>query len=117
MNSKYVTKDLLIKSKYTIKVPHSEKEIYRGCRELTRFGRTQFTYPKRDKRNSISRKFSVVSKDVPKPDFIIPPANLRDSRQIRIPMSVVQLPIDKTLKERKGRHYSYFDFYRIRNTL
>ena len=91
-----------------MKIKHSEKELYRIFTDLTKYGRTNFTYPDKNKRNSISRQISYRCDSLIHGGLMFPPVNNRDSRQMKISMSFIQLPIGIKLEEKKGNSTSIF---------
>ena len=98
--------------KLGIKVLHTEKELYRIFKRLEKYGRTTINYPSNDIQNSISRKISWRTKNIPVPDYFIPPHNLRSSRRIKSSMSICQLPIDVKIEETKFKNFSRFRFFK-----
>ena len=97
-----------MKTKYSIRVNHGEKELYHTCKDLTIHGRATIDHPDRYKRNSISRMFAIRSKPLIERGLLYPPFNNRDSHQIKKPMTVVFLPTDVNMTEKLFSNFSRF---------
>ena len=91
-----------MKPKYSIKVHHSEKELYRIFKDLERYGRTTFSYPDYSKQQGIARSIGIRGKNLFERDLFLPPASTRQHR-----INLVQLPIGVKIKEKKI--YKYYD--------
>lgn len=98
----------MAKTKYSIKVLHTEKELYRICKDLEKHGRTTFKYDDSLKQQTIASKIGLRGKHLVERDLFFPPARTRQHS-----MNIVALPINVKIEERKNKNFSRFFFQRI----
>ena len=96
--------------KFSIGIKKSEKELYRIFKDLEKYGRCAFSYPDKKIQNSISRTIGARGRHLVTNKMLWPPTNFDDSRQIKKRTSIVALPIDVKIVEKKenGLHRFYF---------
>ena len=59
--------------KYSIKVHHSEKELYRIFKDLEKYGHTTFEYDNPKKQQGIARSIGIRGKPLVDNGFLVPP--------------------------------------------
>ena len=91
-----------MKPKYSIKVHHTEKELYRIFKDLEKHGRAIFNYPDRTKQQGIARSIGIRGKSLVERDLFLPPARTRDQR-----INLVQLPIGVKIVEKKNGRFFF----------
>jgi len=89
-----------MKPKYSIKVHHTEKELYRIFKDLEKYGRTTFSYPDYSKQQGIARSIGKRGKNLFEEGLFLPPAKTRQHR-----INIVALPIGVTINEKQGRFF------------
>ena len=98
-----------MKTKNSIGIRSSEKELYRIFKDLERHGRTTFSYPDYNKQKNIAISIGMRGKSLYERGLFLPPAQTRRHR-----INIVALPIDVEIKEEKK---GIFRFKRRNNIL
>lgn len=96
--------------KYSIAIKKDEKELYHIFKDLEKYGRTSFSYPEAKKQRGIARSIGIRAKPLCKRDLMLPPAMTRQHR-----ISIVALPINVEIAEKKTPNGSRFYFSRRKN--
>ena len=91
-------------TKNYIPIKDTEKKLYRIFKELEKYGRSSYSYPKKE-HQSISRKIGIRVKPFVEKKMILPPLSSTNKHQL----SGIQLPINIGIKEKKK---GVFVFYR-----
>lgn len=92
--------------KYSFDIKKSEKELYRIFKDLEKYGRCAFSYPE-NRQHSVSRTIGERGQHLSNNNLLFPP------RQIDKGKSIVALPIDVEIREKKVKGRSRFYFKRI----
>jgi len=96
-----------MKTKNSIGIKESEKELYRIFKDLERHGRATFSYNDPVKHQSISRSIGIRGKPLYEKGLFYPPASTRQHR-----INIVALPIGVQVKEKKIKKKHHFFFKR-----
>ena len=89
-----------MKSKYSIGIKESEKELYRIFKDLERHGRAVFSYDDSAKQQGIARSIGKRGKPLYEQGLFYPPASTRQHR-----INMVALPIGVKVEEKKRRFF------------
>jgi len=89
-----------MKPKYSIKVHHTERELYRIFKDLEKHGRATFNYTDRQLQQGIARSIGIRGKSLIERELFFPPARTRDQR-----INLVQLPIGVKIVEKNNRFF------------
>ena len=96
-----------MKSKNSIGIQASEKELYRIFKDLEQHGRATFSYPDVAKHNGIAKSIGIRGKPLYEKGLFYPPAHTRQHR-----INIVALPIGVKIVEKKTSNGSRFFFQR-----
>ena len=92
-----------MKTKNSIGIRSSEKELYHIFKDLERHGRAFFSYPDLSKHRGIARSIGIRCKPLVERDLMIPPLSSTNNHR----MTGVMLPINVQVVETKKGIFSF----------